>query len=73
MLFLKLNNPEEAVAQVAARVKQGGHDILELVIGRRYDKGLHNFHYHYSKAVDVWALYDGSGRQPKLVDWGNNI
>ena len=71
-LFLKLNSPEEAVARVEARVKQGGHDIPEPVIRRRYDKGLHNFHHYYSEAVDVWALYDGSGRQPKLVDWGNN-
>lgn len=35
---------EMAIARVAARVAQGGHDILEEVIRRRFESGIRNFH-----------------------------
>ena len=73
LLFLKLNSVNEAIARVAARVEQGGHNIPEHVIRRRYDKGLNNFFDYYVHVVDAWALYDGSGRRPKLLDWGRNV
>jgi len=52
-------------------VLQGGHNIPEDVIRRRFKAGLANFHERYSKAVDSWAFYDSSGMQPKLIDWSN--
>lgn len=70
LLFLRLNNVDEAVSRVAGRVKQGGHDIPEDVIRRRFHKGVSNFHDSYIHVVDTWALYDGSGPSPMLIDWG---
>jgi predicted ABC-type ATPase len=35
LFFLSLPNAEAAIARVAARVRQGGHDIPEVVIRRR--------------------------------------
>lgn len=70
LIFLKLNSPEEAIARVAQRVRQGGHDVPEPVIRRRFAAGLDNLFRHYAPAVDAWALYDNSGDAPVLLDWG---
>ena len=43
LFFLALPNAEIAIARVAARVRQGGHDIPEHVICRRFAKGWYNF------------------------------
>jgi predicted ABC-type ATPase len=69
--FLSLPNEEIAVSRVASRVLQGGHNIPEDVIRRRFKAGLANFNERYSKVVDSWAFYDSSGMHPKLIDWSN--
>jgi predicted ABC-type ATPase len=69
LIFLRLDNPEEAIARVAQRVRQGGHAIPEQVIRRRFAAGLHNFHQDYAPKVDAWMLYDNSGLAPVLLDW----
>ena len=67
--FLSLPSADAAVSRVAIRVAQGGHDIPEDVIRRRFKSGLDNFHGRYSKIVNSWAFYDSSGFQPVLIDW----
>lgn len=69
LIFLQLANPEEAIARVAERVKQGGHDIPEAVIRRRFDAGMINFRRLYAPCVDAWVLYDNAGALPILLDW----
>lgn len=71
MIFLQLASPEEAIARVAQRVRQGGHSIPEAVIRRRFAAGLSNFHRHYAPKVDAWMLYDNAGTQPVLLDWSD--
>lgn len=61
---------ELAVSRVRERVCQGGHDIPEAVIPRRFASGVTNFNLHYRAAVDAWALYDNSGDEPILLAWG---
>ena len=70
LFFLSLPNVDLAVARVAQRVRQGGHDIPEPVIRRRFTAGLKNFEKHYRAAVDAWAVYDNSGDEPVLLEWG---
>ncbi|MBS0613378.1 MAG: zeta toxin family protein [Proteobacteria bacterium] len=69
LIFLRLNHADEAVARVQQRVRQGGHDIPEAVIRRRFSAGLDNFHQYYAPAVDAWALYNNAGEAPVLLDW----
>ena len=69
--FLSLPNEEIAVSRVARRVLQGGHNIPEDVIRRRFKSGLANFHDRYRKAVDLWVLFDNYGIKPKLIDWSD--
>jgi len=52
LIFLKLNSPQDAIARVAERVRQGGHDVPEKVIRRRFVAGLANFQLYYAPQVD---------------------
>jgi len=70
LFFLELTAVELAIARVAERVKQGGHNIPEQVIRRRFASGRKNFDQHYRALVDAWALYDNSGDEPQLMEWG---
>lgn len=72
LFFLRLPDVESAIARVALRVRQGGHDIPEDVILRRFDAGLRNFDDVYKAEVDAWALYDSAGDEPILLEWGEN-
>ena len=72
LYFLSLPTAEMAIARVALRVSQGGHDVPEAVIRRRFASGLDNFNRHYKLAVDDWALYDNTGATPVLLEWGEN-
>jgi predicted ABC-type ATPase len=70
LIFLNLPNPDIALARVAARVAQGGHNVPEDVVRRRFRTGQRNFEEIYKDLVDVWILYDNSGSMPVLLDWG---
>ena len=72
LYFLALPSAEAAVARVAERGSQGGHDIPEPVIRRRFVTGRRNFDQHYKTKVDTWALYDNAGTTPVLLEWGEN-
>jgi predicted ABC-type ATPase len=70
LMYLALPNLEMAIERVAARVSQGGHDVPEDVIRRRFWTSSHNFNELYRPLVDVWALYDNSGDSPALLGQG---
>ena len=72
LFFLRLPDADVAIARVAERVKQGGHNIPESVIRRRFNAGLRNFQGPYKSAVDAWALFNNVGEAPLLLDWGEN-
>lgn len=72
LFFLKLPDAGTAIARVAERVRQGGHDIPAAVIRRRFAAGWQNFERFYRDAVDDWAVYDNSGSTPVLLQWGEN-
>jgi predicted ABC-type ATPase len=68
LVFLSLPDVGVALERVRIRVSQGGHNVDESVIRRRFDKGWDNFHNIYKKLVDSWVLYDNSGDGPQLID-----
>lgn len=69
LIFLRLDSPEQAIARVAQRVRQGGHDVPVETIRRRFAAGRDNFERLYAPLVDAWALYDNAGPEPVLLDW----
>ena len=72
LIFLSLASAEEAIARVAMRVRQGGHDVRPDVIRRRFASGMRNFLELYRQRVDFWQWYDNSGPQPRLLEEGSN-
>ena len=72
LIFLSLASPEEAVARVAMRVRQGGHNIPEATIRRRFAAGLNHFRQIYRHRVDFWQLFDNSGEVPLLLEEGTH-
>lgn len=67
--FIGLSSPELAISRVAERVGQGGHNIPEEVIRRRYTAGLENLP-RYQKAVNSWLLLDGDKTPPEPIEIG---
>ena len=72
LIFLSLATPEEAIDRVNLRVAQGGHNIPEAVIRRRFSSGLNNFENIYRHCVDYWQLINNSGDMPVLIEKGEN-
>ena len=72
LMFLQLPSADLAVERVRQRVAQGGHNIPEPDIRRRFDRGKENFHKLYRHAVDVWQVFDASQWPPVLLDNGVN-
>ena len=70
LFFLRLPSPEHAINRVAKRVSEGGHNIPEPVIRRRFEAGLANFETLYKPLVDHWALYNSADSPPILIEEG---
>ena len=71
LFFLRLPTPEAAIARVRQRVSEGGHDVPEADVRRRFHAGWRNFERVYRGLVDEWAVYDGSGAVPVLLAKGD--
>lgn len=67
IVYLRLPDAEYAVARVARRVAEGGHDIPEAVIRRRFARSWANFLELYRDVADEWQAYDTSVRPPRLL------
>jgi len=72
LFFLQLPSPEVAVSRVRHRVAQGGHNVPEVDIRRRFDRGWRNFQQLYRPIVDEWRVYDAGRWPPILVEEGGN-
>ena len=73
LTFLSLATPEEAIKRVQYRVMQGGHDIPNEVIHRRFYNGLNNFEDLYRHRVDYWQHFNNSGKSPILIAEGQHL
>jgi predicted ABC-type ATPase len=60
LIFLWLHSPELAIQRVAHRVEQGGHNIPENTIKRRYHLGLKNLINYYLPLSDSALVLDNS-------------
>ena len=58
LVFLRVSSPEAAIARVRQRVKEGGHDVPEEVIRRRFHASRYNFEHIYRDLVNEAIIYD---------------
>ena len=72
LMFLQLPSADLAVERVCQRVAQGGHNIPEPDIRRRFDRGITNFYQLYRAAVDAWQVFDANQWPPVLITEGVN-
>ena len=68
--FMALRSVEIAIQRVKTRVRQGGHDIPEPVIRRRFQRGLVNFFTVYRDRVDDWVLHHAEERAEPVAYGG---
>lgn len=68
LLYLWLPSPEQAIKRVAQRVSEGGHNIPENVIRRRYAAGIKNLFNIYMQIADFWMIYDSGD-----INYGKKI
>ena len=68
ILYLKLGSPELALRRIAARVRQGGHNVPRGDVIRRFKRGWKNFLTVYRPLADSWTVYENSGRSPRLLE-----
>lgn len=67
LLFFWLRDVALAKERVITRVSEGGHNIPEKIIERRYRNGILNLFDIYLPIVDGVMIYDNSGDKPDLV------
>ncbi|MFH1004283.1 MAG: zeta toxin family protein [Bacteroidota bacterium] len=60
LIYFWLNTPDLAIERIKNRVSQGGHNIGEDVIRRRYKKGLENLFDIFIPICDYWLVIDNS-------------
>ncbi len=70
LIFFYLDSHELAIERVKNRVREGGHNIPEKTIIRRYNAGLKNLFNLYIPVCDYWMIFDNSNIQSDLVAEG---
>jgi predicted ABC-type ATPase len=69
LLYFWLISPDFAKQRVAKRVSQGGHNIPDDIVERRYYRGIGNLLNLYIPIVDNWIVIDNM-KEPKIIAKG---
>ncbi len=70
LLFLSLYSKELALKRVQTRVLEGGHNIPEDIIFRRFENGIKNLIQKYIKIVHKWILVDNTDGKFQFIAVG---
>ena len=65
--YLWLSSPDQAVARVRLRVKQGGHHVPAGDIRRRFKRSLIHLTEDYLPLASRWAIWDSRGLPAKRL------
>lgn len=71
LLYFWLPNIKMAEKRVAARVRNGGHNIPKDIIGRRYSRGIENLFKIYIPLSHEWMIFDSSSIEIQLIAKGS--
>ncbi len=67
IVFFALESDDLAVERVKYRVSEGGHNVEEKTIRRRYYSGLKNFFEVYKDMVPNWIFVENSGENSNIA------
>ena len=70
LLFFAVSSPEQCLVRIARRVTEGGHDVPEADVRRRFIRGLANLPL-YAVACNFWQIFDADLPRPKVVAEGH--
>lgn len=70
LVFFRLDSVELAIERVKTRVLEGGHNIANMVITRRYHSGLSNLFSIYIPICDYWMIFNNSVSPSELIAEG---
>jgi predicted ABC-type ATPase len=73
LIYSCLNSTELAKERVRSRVANGGHNIPEDVIERRYARSLYNLLTLYMSICDRWLIVDNSLTELRLIAEGSRL
>ncbi len=72
LLYFSVQNPEICLERIARRVAEGGHDVAEAIVRRRFQRSHENLS-AYCAAADLWRVYEASGPKPCLAAEGKGL
>jgi len=65
--FLWVSDIDLTLLRIRGRVAEGGHDVPEPIVRRRFGRSIRNFLLYYRPLADRWTLFDNSGAEPKAI------
>ncbi len=65
--FFWVSSVDLALSRIKGRVSEGGHDVPESDVRRRFDRSIKNFLVLYRALADSWFLFDNSLRTPSVI------
>lgn len=72
LLYFSVNDPVVCLERIARRVAEGGHDVPEAIVRRRFARSHANLSAYCAEA-DLWRIYEASGYRPCLVAEGRTV
>ena len=73
LLYFWLNDVNLAIERVKIRVSEGGHNIPEETIKRRYFRGIYNLSNKFIELCDYWIVINNSSRPYTFVAEGQGL
>ena len=70
IVYLWISSPQLALRRIAARVRQGGHNVPRRDVLRRFTRSWINLQKSYRLLADGWTVYDNSSDVPKVIEQG---
>lgn len=72
LLYFSARSPEICLERIARRVAEGGHDVPEAIVRRRFARSHDNLRAYCAEA-DLWRIYEASGYRPCLAAEGKGL
>lgn len=70
VVFVTLDSAELCIARIRERVAQGGHNVPDEDVRRRFIRARHMFWTHYRHLADDWQLFGNAGDGFELIAVG---
>jgi len=67
LIYVWLDNTDLAKERVKQRVEKGGHNIPDVIVERRYMKGLYNLRNYFVNLCDSWLIINNSNETAGFI------